>query len=213
MEIGFFIFAVSSLFTLVDPIGAAPMFVVLTEKYNRADVMRIARKATIAAGLVLVVFAALGDYIFSMYHLTLNAFRLTGGVIFFRLGLNMLESIPRRTKSTPKEEAEALEKDDIAITPIGIPLIAGPGAITSVMILIGESTNVYQKTIVFVAIAIIMILTYFILRGSKALLSKLGTSGSRIIHRLMGMLLMVIASQFFIDGISEVIKEVMSGVY
>lgn len=213
MEIGFFIFAISSLFTLVDPIGAAPMFVALTERYDRADVLRIARKASIAAGLVLIVFAAMGDYIFSMYHLTLNAFRLTGGVIFFRLGLNMLESIPRRTKSTPKEEAEALEKDEIAITPIGIPLIAGPGAITSVMILMGESTNVYQKTIVFIAIGLVMILTYFILRGSKALLSKLGTSGSRIIHRIMGMLLMVIASQFFIDGVSEVIREAMSVVY
>ncbi len=213
MEIGFFIFAVSSLFTLVDPLGAAPMFVALTEKYDRADVNRIARKGSIAAGVVLLVFAGLGDYIFSMYHLTLNAFRLTGGVIFFRLGLNMLESIPRRTKSTPKEEAEALQKDDIAVTPIGIPLIAGPGAITSVMILMGESTNLYHKAYVFLAIAIVMVITYYILRGSKALLNKLGTSGSRLIHRLMGMLLMVIAAQFFIDGVSSVIIEAMNAVY
>ncbi|MCK4579067.1 MAG: NAAT family transporter [Candidatus Marinimicrobia bacterium] len=212
LEYGFFLFAVTSLFTLIDPIGAAPVFVAYTDRYDTPDVNRIARKATISATILLLLFAGLGDLIFSIYHITIHAFRITGGVIFFRLGLNMLESLPSRTKSTPKEEAEALTKDDIAITPLGIPLIAGPGAITSVMILAGQAETAARKGLLTLAILVTLLATYFILRGADVMMKKLGTTGSRVIQRIMGLLLMVIAMQFFIDGITPVLKEVMTGV-
>ncbi|MEE9464651.1 MAG: NAAT family transporter [Candidatus Neomarinimicrobiota bacterium] len=210
-DLAFFLLCLSSLFTLIDPIGGAPIFVAYTDRFERDDVIKIARKASLTAAILLLVFAGLGDLIFSLYHLTIHAFRITGGVIFFRLGLNMLENLPSRTKSTPKEAEEALTKDDLAVTPLGIPLIAGPGAITSVMILAGQAKDIPHKMILVVAIIIILLVTYFILRWANVVLGKLGTTGTRVIHRIMGLLLMVIAMQFFIDGITPILQQIISG--
>ena len=135
MDLSFFLFSLSSLFALVNPIGISPMFVSMTERFSEGDVRNIAGRAVLAALVILIIFSVLGDLIFSLYGITLHAFRIVGGILFFRTGLKMLESITSRTRTTPKEAAEALTKHDIAISPIAIPVIAGPGAITSSMIL------------------------------------------------------------------------------
>ena len=148
--VSFFILSFSSLFTLVDPLGFAPIFLSLVEGMDKHQKIRVARKGVLTASIVLLVFWSLGRLIFSFFGITVDAFRIAGGILFFKLGMNMLEAKISRTRSTPKEEAEAEEKEDIAYTPIGIPLIAGPGAITSVMILSSEATSIANKGILLI---------------------------------------------------------------
>ena len=118
----------------------------------------------------------------------------------------MLEAKVSRTKSTPKESEEAESNSDIALSPIGIPLIAGPGAITSVMILSAQTTSLNQKIIFYVSIIVTLFITFIILTLAKKLTKILGTVGLRIIERIMGMILMVVAIQFIIDGMNIVIQ-------
>jgi multiple antibiotic resistance protein len=147
----------------------------------------------------------MGKIIFTFYGITVYAFKIAGGILFLRIGINMLEAKVSRTKSTPKESEEASGNDDIALTPIGIPLIAGPGAITSVMILAAQAISFEQKVIFYLNIIITLLITFMVLKLGKKLTKKLGTAGLRVIERIMGMILMVVAIQFIIDGLNTVI--------
>lgn len=139
----------------------APLFLVLTKRFEQKDRIRIAKKGTITATLILIIFALVGTYIFKFYSLTVDAFRIMGGIIFFRTGLRMLDAKISRGRSTPKETEEGLENDEIAISSIGIPVIAGPGAITASMILSGEAYSVMDYGILIFAILFTLILTFF----------------------------------------------------
>ena len=121
----------------------------------------------------------------------------------------MLEAKVSRTKSTPKESKEAIENDDIALTPIGIPIIAGPGAITSVMILASETSSFSHKLIFYFNIFFTLLITFILLALGKKFTKKLGTTGLRVIERIMGMILMVVAIQFITDGLNVVIKNII----
>jgi multiple antibiotic resistance protein len=212
VDLSFFVFAFSSLFTLVNPVGISPAFVTLTRRFPPSDIPKIALRATLAAMVILFIFAALGELIFSFYHITIHAFRIAGGMIFFRLGFQMLESMVPRSKSTPKEQEEALTRTDIAVSPVAIPLISGPGAITSTMILSGQAETWIQRMLLILAIVITLAVTYLILRGANTFLKKLGTTGTRVIQRIMGLLLMVIAVQFVLDGLTPVLKTILASV-
>ena len=152
----------------------------------------------------------MGKVIFSFYGITVYAFKIAGGILFLRIGLNMLEAKISRTKSTPKESQEAIDNNDIALTPIGIPIIAGPGAITSVMILAAETNTITHKIIFYMNIVITLLTTLIILVLAKAISKKLGTTGLRVIERIMGMILMVVAIQYIIDGLDVVINTIIN---
>ena len=203
----FFVLAFSTLFTLVNPIGLTTVYLSIVENIEPEKRSRIALKGTITAFAILTIFSLLGDIIFSFYGITVSAFKIAGGILFFRTGMLMLEARISRSRSTPKEEEEAETKEDIAYTPIGIPLIAGPGAITSVMILSSEATKWELKLALFGIIALVLVLTWLIFQGADYLTRKFGTTGLRIIQRIMGLILMVIAVQFVIDGIGTVVTE------
>ena len=143
----------------------------------------------------------MGTFIFNFFSLTIYAFKIVGGILFFRIGLNMVESKVSRIKSTPQEEKEAMDKDDITYTPLGVPLIAGPGAITSVMILSENIITLQQKILFVLAISICIIITYIILSASKKMSQMIGTTGIRIIQRIMGIILMAIAVQLIFSGL------------
>ena len=202
----FFILAFSTLFTLVNPIGLSPVYLSIVDNFGPEERKQIALKGTITAFFILIIFSLIGDIIFSFYGITISAFKIAGGILFFRTGIQMLEARVSRSRSTPKEKEEAETKDDIAYTPIGIPLIAGPGAITSVLILSSESPNWELRIVLFVIIAIVLLLTYVIFLGSDYLNQRFGTKGLRIVQRIMGLILMVIAIQIVIDGTEVVIK-------
>ena len=206
IDLSFILLSFSSLFALLNPIGIAPIILSITENYSLKDYKKLIRRSTVFACIILLIFAITGKIIFSFYGITLHAFKIAGGILFLRIGLNMLEAKVSRTKSTPKESEEAESNSDIALSPIGIPLIAGPGAITSVMILSAQTTSLNQKIIFYVSIIVTLFITFIILTLAKKLTKILGTVGLRIIERIMGMILMVVAIQFIIDGMNIVIQ-------
>ena len=205
LDLSFILLSFSSLFTLLNPIGTAPIVLSLTESLNSKEYDKVIKKSICVACLILLLFAIMGKIIFTFYGITVYAFKIAGGILFLRIGINMLEAKVSRTKSTPKESEEASGNDDIALTPIGIPLIAGPGAITSVMILAAQAVSFEQKVIFYVNIIVTLLITFMILKLGKKLTKKLGTAGLRVIERIMGMILMVVAIQFIIDGLNTVI--------
>lgn len=207
--IEFFILCLTTLFTLVNPLGITPVFIILTERFSAADRLAILKKALITAGTTLLVFGILGALIFRFYSITIEAFQIMGGIIFFRSGLRMLEAKVGRTRTTPLEQEESLEKEDIAISPIGIPLITGPGAITAAMLLSGQARGIPSHAILYLSILLVLAATYLILRGGVTLARRLGHTGLRIIQRIMGIILMVIAVQFVINGTTTVLKRIL----
>ncbi len=205
----FFLLCLSTLFSLMNPIGITPVYVILTERFTPADRIRIARRAMLTAAIALLVFSLVGQLIFRMYSITIEAFQIMGGIIFFRSGLRMLEARVGRTRTTPKEQEESREQDDIAISPIGIPLITGPGAITATMLLSGQAHGAFGYGVFFGALFMVLIATYLILRGGDRLSKRLGHTGLRIIQRIMGLILMVIAVQFVINGATAVLETIL----
>jgi len=205
LDLEFFILCFSSLFALINPIGNVPIFITLTENYNQKERNKIALKAIIFSFFVLIMFAQIGDLIFSFYGITIHAFRIAGGILLFKISLDMVESKRSRTKTTPSEMEEAEEKNEIAYTPIGIPLIAGPGSIASIMILSSEAKNFLDKTTLFATLAIVLIITYIIFKLSKVLSNYFGKSGLRIMQRIMGLILLVISIEFILKGIHDTI--------
>ena len=201
----FFILAFSTLFTLVNPIGLTPVYLSVVQYFEATERSRIALKGSITAFVILIIFSLVGNVIFSFYGITISAFKIAGGILFFRTGIQMLEARVPRSRSTPKEE-EAETKEDIAYTPIGLPLIAGPGAITSIMILSSETTEWELRLVLFGVTALVLLLTYMIFQGADYLNQHFGITGLRIVQRIMGLILMVIAVQFVIDGVGMVIK-------
>lgn len=199
----------TTLLTLVNPLGIAPVFLALTERFNAEGRRAIAKTGARTAALILIIFALLGTAIFSFYAITLDAFRIMGGILFFRSGLRMLEAIVSRTRSTPAEQEEGLDHDDIAVSPVGIPVIAGPGAITAAMMLSGQAQSYLHYGILLTAILITLTITYFVFRGAERLAVRLGATGMRIIQRIMGIILMVIAVQFIINGVTPILTTIL----
>lgn len=208
-ETQFFILCLTTLFTLINPIGIAPLLVVMTERFSKDERVKIAKKGSATALITLLLFAILGSLIFSFFGITLEAFQIMGGILFFRNGLRMLDAKVGRSRTTPAEQEESQESDDIAISPIGIPLIAGPGAITATMLLSSQTPQIYSYLTLGLSIMIVLTFVYVILRNGNTLIRVLGTSIMRIIQRLMGLILLVIAVQFVINGTISVIKPLL----
>tara|TARA_B100000579_G_scaffold272458_1_gene225023 strand:+ start:241 stop:885 length:645 start_codon:yes stop_codon:yes gene_type:complete len=208
-NISFFLLSFSSLFTLINPVGITPILLSISENMSVKEYNKIIRKGIITAYIVLFIFSLMGDVFFKFYGITINAFMIAGGILFFRNSLDMIDSKISRLSSTPMETKEAEKKEDIGITPIGMPLIAGPGAITSVMLLSSQTSNFYDKCILHTNIILILIITLLILLLGKRIAISIGTTGIRIIQRVMGLILMVISIQFIINGITPILKEII----
>ncbi len=202
-SIEFFILCISSLFTVLDPLGNVPIFISMTQDYSQKERNLISLKAIFFSFIVLTLFALIGEFIFSFYNITIHSFRIAGGLLLFKISLDMVESKRSRTKTTPKEEKEAEEKEAIAFTPLAIPLIAGPGSIATIMILASESKNNNDNFAIFFALAIVLFITLLIFRISDILSNRLGRSGLRIMKRLMGLILMVISIEFILKGVKD----------
>ena len=201
INVSFILLTFSSLFTLINPIGITPILLSMTEDESDSEYQVIIKKGIITAYIILTIFAIMGDLIFKFYGITIYAFMIAGGILFLRNSFDMIDSKISRESSTPLETKEAIQKEDISVTPIGIPLIAGPGAITSIMILSSQTSSYIDKCIVHINILITLIITYIILLLGKKISKKIGTTGIRIIQRIMGLILLVISIQFIINGI------------
>jgi len=210
INISFFIISFSSLFALINPLGISPVLLSMTEHLNQMEYNRTIRRGIFFATIILLVFACMGEIIFKFYGLTIHAFKIAGGILFLRTGLDMLYAKIPRTRTTPQEKKEINETDDISIAPIGIPLIAGPGAITSVMLLSYQANTLFERILFYSNIIFVLLITYFILKLAKKIFNRFGTTGIRIIQRIMGLLLMVLAIQFILNGLDTVVKNWIS---
>ena len=199
----FWVIAVSSIFFLVDPFAAIPTFLAIAGDETAHRQRYLARRASTACFIVLSVFAAVGPFIFRMFGLTLPAFEIAGGLILLLIGLDMLQARRSSTHETPTETLEGVEKPDASIVPLGIPVLAGPGAISTVMVLIGQSHGWAQTVPVFVAIAFTCIASYLVLAAASRLGKMMGKTGIGIMTRIMGLLLTAIAVQFFVNGLKH----------
>lgn len=206
MNFEFFILCFSSLFTLINPIGIVPIFLSITQDYNKKERDIIAAKSIFFSFFVLLVFALIGDFIFSFYNITIHGFRIAGGILLLKISFDMIESKRSRTRTTPSEELEAEEKNEIAYTPLSIPLIAGPGSIASMMILSSEAQNTVDKLTLLSTLVIVLIITFIIFKLSKILSKNFGKLGLRILQRIMGLILMVISIEFILKGVKNSIE-------
>ena len=208
IELQYLLFCLSTLFTVVNPLGITPIFAAMTERFSNADQIRIARKGIITGSTGLVIFTLVGSVIFRFYGITVEAFQIMGGIIFFRSGLRMLDAQVGRSRTTQSERDEFKDSDELAISPIGVPLITGPGAITGVVILSGKGSSDFSIITLLLAVIITMTLFYWILRAGNVLAKRIGITGMRVIERMMGLILMVIAVQFIINGLETIIDRI-----
>ncbi|MBT6712215.1 MAG: NAAT family transporter [Candidatus Marinimicrobia bacterium] len=209
-EIQFFILCLTTFFTLINPVGIAPILLVMTERFSKEEKINIAWKGSLTAFITLIIFSILGSVIFNIFGITIEAFQIMGGILFFRSGFRMSEAKIGRSRTTPMEREESQESDDLAITPIGIPLIAGPGAITASMLLSSQTPQLYSYATLGVSIFLVLTVVYLILRNGGLLMKALGYTGMRVIQRLMGLVLMVIAVQFVINGVMSILSPLFS---
>jgi multiple antibiotic resistance protein len=194
--------AFSSIFFLVDPFAAVPPFLAMTSHADSAARRRMAARAAWTCFIVLSLFAISGSFIFKLFGITLAAFEIAGGLILLLIGLEMLQA-RRSTQEGTSETEEGAQKEDIGITPLGIPLLAGPGAISTVMVLMGASPTWQHFIPVFVAIAVTALTSYLILASADRVRKRMGDTGIRIMMRIMGLMLTAIAVQFVINGLAR----------
>ena len=201
----FSLLALSSIFFLVDPFAAIPSFLAITHSADEARRKRMARKGALTAFIVLTTFAIAGQLIFRMFGITLPAFEIAGGLILLLIGLDMLEARRSPTQETHGDTVEGAAKEDAGIVPLGIPMLAGPGAISSVMVLVGQVPALWgwQMGAILGSITITSLAAYFVLAAASRVRQVMGETGIRILVRIMGLLLVALAMQYFVNGITD----------
>lgn len=203
----FGLFALTSFLALLNPLGVAPVFMALTTGMSPKYRRRTAFRASLTAFITLTIFAFAGQLLFKFFGISVNGFRVAGGIIFFIMGFEMLNA---RISSIKYIEGEqALASDDIGITPIGIPMLAGPGSITNAIVLMQDASTIQHKIILPIAIFIVILITYIALVGSGKVMKYLGETGNKIMLKLMGLIMMVIAVEFFFAGLKPIIQDII----
>jgi multiple antibiotic resistance protein len=191
-----------TLFPIVDPFAALPIFLALTGNDHRSR-PGTALRASLTCFLVLITFALAGSFIFSFFSITLPAFKVAGGILLFGVGLEMMRAKQSDTRATAAEQVEAEAKEDVGIIPMGLPLLAGPGSIASVMVLVGKAQTTGQRFGAYAAIFAVSLLCLVILRSADFFARILGRTGINVIGRIMGLILAASAMQFVFDGIHD----------
>jgi len=190
-----------TVFALVDPIGTLPFFVSLTEGFEAKDRQAVLGRAVITLGVVLTTFALVGRFLFLAFGFTLAAFEVAGGILLFLVAYDMLRGEVTRTKLSPSDD-DASRRTDVGIVPLGIPLLAGPGAISTVMIYEGNAgSDPFIIVATFVATGIVTVLTYFIFRYGQRILRSVGRVGVMAMTRVLGLMLAAVGVQFVANGI------------
>ncbi|MGA2808604.1 MAG: MarC family protein [Terracidiphilus sp.] len=201
----FSVLALSSIFFLVDPFAAIPSFLAITESADPPRRKRMARKGALTCFIVLTSFALGGQLIFRMFGITLPAFEVAGGLILLLIGLDMLQAKRSATQEATGDTEEAAAKEDAGIVPLGIPMLAGPGAISSVMVLVGQVPSLlhWEMGAILGSIGVTSLASYWVLAGAGRVRRVMGETGIRILVRIMGLLLVALAMQFFVNGLTD----------
>lgn len=195
-----------SLFVIVDPITVIPAFLAMTGRDSRQEQVRMARIASIATFVVLLIFSLAGQWLLKAFGITMPAFQIAGGIVLLIVALDMLQARRTAIKETPEEQAEGVSKADIAVTPLAVPMLAGPGAMTAVVLLSGQAASPLHYGIVAFSILLVSVIVFLVLRLAIFQSWILSPITLKILARLMGLLLAAIAVQFVLDGIGDAIK-------
>jgi multiple antibiotic resistance protein len=195
--------AVTSIFVILDPIATVPAFIAMTPNDPPASKLRMARLACCVAAGVLMFFAAAGNLIFKVMGITLPAFQIAGSILLLRIALDMLYARRSAAQQTDEEVAAGAEKDDIAITPLGVPMMAGPGAISTVLILLNQATGIYQIAVLFASIALVCLVSYWVFGLAVRGAHYLKPLALKLMTRLFGLVLASMAVQFIINALQQ----------
>lgn len=202
----FSILCFTSLFVMINPFGVAPIFQSMTANMSHRQARQIALKASLTAFVILVIFAFVGEFIFDFFSLSVNSLRVVGGVIFFMLGYELLQAKISRMKIDQVDDIETYS-NDIAITPLAVPILCGPGAIANVIIFMHDGETLLHKLVLLGVISVVIAINYVGLVGASRLLHFLGDSGNKVMMRIMGLIVMVIAVEFFFSGLTPIVRD------
>ena len=205
----FALWCFTSLFTITSPLSTMPVFLTMTQSLDEKERRAVAIRSTLVACCALLLFVLAGQFLFKFFGISTNGFRIVGGIIIFRSGFDMLQA-----KYTPmnlrKEEIKEYA-NDVSVAPLGIPLLCGPGAIANAIVLMQEAHSFEMKTALIVAIVLVYVVTFCLLRWAGQLVKFIGETGNNVMMRLMGLILMVIAVECFVSGARPILTEILHG--
>tara|TARA_R110002050_G_scaffold300286_2_gene468562 strand:- start:11678 stop:12304 length:627 start_codon:yes stop_codon:yes gene_type:complete len=203
--IAFGILSFTSFFTLINPFGTMPIFMTMTAELDVQHRVKTAKKASIVSFITIVLFAFSGQLLFNFFGISVNSFRIVGGVIFFLMGMDMLQARLGKVKVKDSEVKSYIA--DISITPLAIPMIFGPGALTNAIVMMEDANSIEKQITLIISVFLVMLLTYIILYSSSRIIKILGQTGINVMMRLMG--LIVIAVEFFFAGLKPILLEII----
>lgn len=194
-----------TLFVVIDPVGLTPLYLALVSDRSAAEQTQIATRAVVVSAAILLVFGLTGAYVLYYLGISLQAFQIAAGVLLFKIALDMI--FVQQERETEAEAQEAEEKQDVSVFPLAIPLIAGPGSLTSILVLSRESTNYYLgMSVVLTAAGVVLLLCYLFLLTSRPLSKVLGQIGINVVTRVLGVLLAALAVQYMLDGLLSLLQ-------
>ena len=205
--IPFALLCFTSFFTLTNPLGTMPVFLTMTNGMDEKERKHIVKRATIISFIILIAFTFCGQFLFKFFGISTNGFRIAAGVIIMKIGYDMLQA--RYTNTKLRDEEIKTYADDISVTPLSIPMLCGPGAIANGIIMMDDANTWVLKGTMVGVIALVYILTYIILRLSTRLVVLMGETGNNVMMRLMGLILMVIAVEFFASGVTPILTDII----
>ncbi len=205
----FFLMAFVSLFAVVNPFSSVPAFLAITDGDSREDRIRMARTGCLTACVLLAVFALSGQWLVQFLGVSIPAFQVAGGVILFTIGFDMLRAPEMKTRLNEQERELALRKDDIAISPLAVPLLCGPGSISTAIILQTQTESWAGNAVLLAAVPFVYLASYGVFRAAIGGARWVNPIVLRIMRRLMGLLFAVIAAQFVINGVVAVVPMIV----
>ena len=203
-DIAFLIYAFTSLFAIVNPVSGVMSFISMTSSMSKEDKIYIARRSVIIAGVMAIIFSILGDFILKIFNVTADSLRVAGGVLLFLVAIDMLFARTSRESITNEEMKDAKLRENISVFPIAMPLLTGPGAITTIIVLIRTAQDIDSKMLVIVAIIFTFVITYLIFRYADSFNKVVGMTGMLVMTRIMGLFLGAIAVDFISTGIKGI---------
>ncbi|WP_292388077.1 MarC family protein [Methanosarcina sp. UBA5] len=203
-NIGFFIYTFTSVFVVVSPISGVVTFISLTSKMTHEEKNQIAKKSVTLACLIAFFFAVAGNIILDLFNISVDSLRVAGGVLLFSIAFDMMHAKISRESITEEEISQSQEREDIWIFPIGLPLLTGPGAISTVIVLMGSTENIEQKMIILISIILTFVLCLYIFLFSRRIHKFIGYNGMLVFSRLMGLLLAALAVKLTSTGIINI---------
>ena len=199
----------SSMFVIIDPIAVVPTFLAITAQDPAARRIRTAGLASVIAALVLVVFAIAGQWIFKLFGITLPAFQIAGSIVLMLVALDIIKAKRSDVKETIEDKLAGEEKDEVAVTPLGVPMLAGPGAISTAILLQSQTSDLPHQLILYLAIIAACFMSYLALRLAVTGSQFMSPIIMRIAIRLMGLILGAIAVQFMINALKEIVPKII----